>query len=526
LAPPFFWSTSLPMLVVCLPCVSLSPLRLPGTAAQKRGRTHFPTRFPYSKLWYCPYLNHPLPPTSDLHIPERQQPTTMEHLKALLSTSSGGPTVTPSPIAPSRRLRATLSSVSRAIKSNFVDTLARKAVKRASSPSPLMSTPPPSKRLRSLVTPALGSFSTPSSSVSSLTFSSHGSYKHGTNQAITEVLYGDGLTPTSIEFSTSRMTSNTGLRRLLVPEVLQLQEQSKLVLVLSMTSHLLPLFKGVVLQDLRQNYRSLLPTARLQLANETLQKRHEFQRLGKPFIEFRVVLVSYPKRHLLYDDAIDAATLRLWLSQGEGFKVEFLDYRGQTLLVKWKDLQDATALEIWRPSTRDDKLTPVSFGRPRSMESKCNLLEESLCAVSGDLTQTLYILLEYYKTESSMYRRRASEVIAQKTKTTILKADGYLDELRMEIQSSALELFVTKVDDLYKEAIHQHYNSFHFINEPLLPPTTKANLFDILSLRFPMHCSVLESICTTDRNLRTHHPCTVSKKQNVIGDRYPLCLHQ
>jgi hypothetical protein len=322
------------------------------------------------------------------------------------------------------------------------------------------------------------------------------------------------------------MTSNTGLRRLLVPEVLQLQEQSKLVLVLSMTSHLLPLFKGVVLQDLRQNYRSLLPTARLQLANETLQKRHEFQRLGKPFIEFRVVLVSYPKRHLLYDDAIDAATLRLWLSQGEGFKVEFLDYRGQTLLVKWKDLQDATALEIWRPSTRDDKLTPVSFGRPRSMESKCNLLEESLCAVSGDLTQTLYILLEYYKTESSMYRRRASEVIAQKTKTTILKADGYLDELRMEIQSSALELFVTKVDDLYKEAIHQHYNSFHFINEPLLPPTTKANLFDILSLRFPMHCSVLESICTTDRNLRTHHPCTVSKKQNVIGDRYPLCLHQ
>jgi hypothetical protein len=68
------------------------------------------------------------------------------------------------------------------------------------------------------------------------------------------------------------MTSNMGLHRLLVPEVLQLQEQSKLVQVLSiMTSHLLPLFKGVVLQDLHQNYRSLLPTVRLQLPNETLQ---------------------------------------------------------------------------------------------------------------------------------------------------------------------------------------------------------------------------------------------------------------
>jgi hypothetical protein len=208
--------------------------------------------------------------------------------------------------------------------------------------------------------------------------------------------------------------------------------------------------------------------------------------------------------------------LCLWLSQGEGFKVEFLDYPGQSLLVKWKDLQDATALEIWRPSTRNDKLTPVLFGRPCSMESKCNLLEEALCAISGDLTQTLYVLLEYYKTKLSMYCRRALEFIAQKTQNTTLKADGYLDKLRQEIQSSALELFVTKVNNLYKVAIQQHYNSFHFINEPLLPTTTKAKLFDILSTCFPMHCSVLESICTTDCNLCANNPPTISKKQNVV----------
>jgi hypothetical protein len=99
-----------------------------------------------------------------------------------------------------------------------------------------------------------------------------------------------------------------------------------------------------------------------------------------------------------------------------------------------------------------------------------------------------------------MYRRGALEVIAQKAKTMALKADHYLDELCQEIQSSALELFVTKVDNLYKVAIQQHYNSFHCINEPLLATTTKAKLFDILSTHFPMHCSVLESICTTDHN--------------------------
>jgi hypothetical protein len=127
--------------------------------------------------------------------------------------------------------------------------LARKAVKRAPSPSPLSSTPPPSKRHFSLVTQAVSSFLMPSSSILNLTFSSHGSYKNGMKQAINEVLY-DGSTPTPIECASSLMTSNIGLCCLLIPEVLQLQDQSKLVLVLSMTSHLLPLFKGVKTIDL------------------------------------------------------------------------------------------------------------------------------------------------------------------------------------------------------------------------------------------------------------------------------------
>jgi hypothetical protein len=34
------------------------------------------------------------------------------------------------------------------------------------------------------------------------------------------------------------------------------------------------------------------------LANETFEKRHEFKRLDKPYIEVGAVIVSYPKRHL------------------------------------------------------------------------------------------------------------------------------------------------------------------------------------------------------------------------------------
>jgi hypothetical protein len=116
-----------------------------------------------------------------------------------------------------------------------------------------------SKRHRSLVTPAASSVSTPSSSISRLSFSSAGSSKFGTNQApLDDVLYGE--TSTLVVVASSLSKSNMGLRRLLIPEVLQLQENTKLVLVLSMTSHLLPLFKGAVLQDIRQANRSLLPS--------------------------------------------------------------------------------------------------------------------------------------------------------------------------------------------------------------------------------------------------------------------------
>jgi hypothetical protein len=119
------------------------------------------------------------------------------------------------------------------------------------------------------------------------------------------------------------------------------------------------------------------------------------------------------------------------VGQGEGFTVELLDYPGQTILVKWKDLQDVTALEIWRLATRKDALPPILFGRPCTMESKCDDLDEALVAVSGDLTQTLNILLEYYKRESHMYPPIFLDLIANTTKATKLQADSYLDKLQI-----------------------------------------------------------------------------------------------
>jgi hypothetical protein len=157
--------------------------------------------------------------------PCTESTTTMEHLKALLLTSPSALPVSSIPTEHCCCLRAPYLQWHHK-QSSRISSIPRKAVKRAPSPSPLLSTLPPSKRCHSLVTPAASSILTPSSSISSsLTFSSPGSYhsNFGSNQAIiNQVLY--GKTPTSIVFPSSLTTSNMGLCHFLIPEVLQLQE--------------------------------------------------------------------------------------------------------------------------------------------------------------------------------------------------------------------------------------------------------------------------------------------------------------
>jgi hypothetical protein len=119
------------------------------------------------------------------------------------------------------------------------------------------------------VAPLTSIITTPlqSSSISSLIQSSG-----GTNQAIQDVLHGESQSLIEVCSSPLFSTLNLVLRRLLVPDVLQLQVDDKIVLVLSTTSHLLPLYKGAILQGICQNDPALPQISRLQVANKTLQK--------------------------------------------------------------------------------------------------------------------------------------------------------------------------------------------------------------------------------------------------------------
>jgi hypothetical protein len=129
-----------------------------------------------------------------------------------------------------------------------------------------------------------------SSTISSLTQSTRGD----TNQAIRDVLYGVNESSIKVPSIPSLSTGNLGLHCLLIPDVLQLQEEDLIVLVLSRTSYLLPLYKGAILQDIHQKNPSVLSPSRLQLANSTLQKQHEFKHLRQSHFEFCTFVMLYP----------------------------------------------------------------------------------------------------------------------------------------------------------------------------------------------------------------------------------------
>jgi hypothetical protein len=104
---------------------------------------------------------------------------------------------------------------------------------------------------------------------------------------LNEVLYGGSSPTSSFEFASSLTPSNMGLHHLLLPEVLQLQEQSKLVLVLATTSHLLPYLQGRCSPRYSSKSPFFNPTLRLQLATtDIMEKRHVFTRLGQNYFEF------------------------------------------------------------------------------------------------------------------------------------------------------------------------------------------------------------------------------------------------
>jgi sRNA-binding regulator protein Hfq len=155
-----------------------------------------------------------------------------------------------------------------------------------------------------------------SSTVSSLTQCSQGG---DSNQILQDVLYGEGDIQSLTSICLTLSISNLGLWHLIITDILQLQENDQLFVILSPTSRLLPVYKGFIQQQVRQTNRLLSQPSRLELVDKLLPTWHEFQCLNASYYEFCVVIRANPKRHLLYDDAIDAATWGLWLAQGEGF---------------------------------------------------------------------------------------------------------------------------------------------------------------------------------------------------------------
>jgi hypothetical protein len=303
----------------------------------------------------------------------------MEALKRLLDGDDALPPLPPGENERKSKLRTLLSRVGRLMKSNFVDTTNKKTIL-----SPISGTAPPAKRqrMRQVVTPTRASPTTPSRGYNrtvSLSESTILSTPNRTNNAISEVMHeGLGISrtnllpPSPLHHSPSNVvllsTSNLGLRRLSISSIIELDVGATIVVVFSESSLVSKRFESAIHSQLKIELRFVDGCDRIAVVERTMIDRHSFLRHGQTYYEFPCRIVSYPKRHELFDCSVDESTLSRWVDQGEGFTVEFLNY-SRRIVLKWKELRDTDVVECWELADRSTKLNEWDFGRTRKITS-------------------------------------------------------------------------------------------------------------------------------------------------------------
>jgi hypothetical protein len=327
----------------------------------------------------------------------------METLKGLLQSAVPLP---PLPVTEPERqskLRSILTQVGRSIKSNFVDTLHKKS--KRDSPTP-ESSAASSKRRQVVVTPSTPIFPRRplTGSISSLSSGSFDS-RLGTNAAISQVMYGNlGYSPSVLsslsDDPTVLSSAKMGLRRLSVGEVIDLKVGSMLVVIFRDSSVITKKYQSILLHQLRNELQHLNGRNKIAECQRIMEDRHSFLRNGSTFFEFPCRIVSYPKRHELFDSTVDRSTLRRWMDQGEGFTMELLQYPARVVL-KWNELCKPETLECWHAADRNScTYSEWDFGTPRNTSSLVNKLEHNLALVDGDVHQITSVLLAYYQKRS------------------------------------------------------------------------------------------------------------------------------
>jgi hypothetical protein len=163
-----------------------------------------------------------------------------------------------------------------------------------------------------------------------------------TNNAISDVRYqGLGVSPPSLHLpSTTDLlsTSNLGLCRLSVSAIIELDVGATIVVVFSESSLIFKRFKSVIYNQMKSDLCHIDGCGRIAAVQHAMTHRHSFLRHGQTYYEFPCHLVSYPKRHELFDCTVDESTLCRWVDQGKGFTVELHQYPRRAVL-KWKELR-------------------------------------------------------------------------------------------------------------------------------------------------------------------------------------------
>ena len=332
--------------------------------------------------------------------------------------------------------------------------------------------------------------------------------------------------------SDERTSSNQGMKRLKIPEILRLLIGDEVTIVIppvhrklhpemqSRRNDVLASFRRVILASAVTD--NLTPNQVEQLfANE--QSQRTVCSGGKSCVEFNVRVRNYPERAKL--DLLNPLPndISHWLGVGNaGLYLELLGHGDATkVLLKFSDLP---FVQVHKMRDADAPFITSSleqFLELMKEDSVDRKLTQALDEAHGDAAQTVQVMMAYYRRAVSSRNGAGAPGLAAGATLDNLSNKNLTTLVTEELCSEHITTFASHVDQVYLSELTLRFTNFSAPRSHLVSDETVAGFYRSTEKKFPTLHFVMATVASNSRysfDSSSSEPLALDKKKcRILG---------
>ncbi|EJK69931.1 hypothetical protein THAOC_08767 [Thalassiosira oceanica] len=251
--------------------------------------------------------------------------------------------------------------------------------------------------------------------------------------------------------------------------------------------------------------------SQLQTLLSIMNERHGIIRNKATYIELHCVVASYPHRDDYLYDGVSSSDMKNHIRQGAGIELNLVDYPGDTLLLKWKEV---ISVQAFVQMHHGDECEPISLSSRNAFHLYADDIRSLHDDIKGDPIQELRLANEVLKKEVRDLRIQISKTASVESSPD--HADDFEADLELELDSGSLAAFAQRTDQKYKEAWIRHYsNPFQGLGRLLGSDKVADSIVEDIKVSFPKHYAVLVSLFFSKRSHQPANRAKLSYKERM-----------